>query len=117
MTLPVVHDHGVAGAYLADGHQYFALGSLLPDAVNVQRHTAGQIAQRLLAGPLLEQLAKPQQEHDRPGSREVAAQHRNADGQCIQHLHFQLAAQQTGQSTPQIRQAAHGGVGNAQRHR
>ena len=31
-----VYNHGVAGAHLADGHQYLALGSLLPDAVNVQ---------------------------------------------------------------------------------
>ena len=31
-----VYNHGVAGAHLADGHQYLALGSLLPDAVDVQ---------------------------------------------------------------------------------
>ena len=44
--------------------------------------------------PFFEQLAELEQEHDRTGGAEVAADHRNADGNRIEHLHAQLTAQQ-----------------------
>ena len=112
-----VYDDGVACADLGNRHQHFALGGLLPDAVDIQRHTAGQVAQGLLAGPFFQQFAQAQQEHDRPGGREVAAQHRNADGQRVEHFDFQLAPPQAAQTAENVGHAAHQCVGHAQRCR
>ena len=109
-----VHDDGVARAHLRDRHKDLALGGLLPDAVHVQRHAAGQVAQRFLAGPFLQQLAQAQQEHDGACRAEIAAQHRHADGQRVEDLDLEPAAENAPQTAENIGHAAHQCVDHAQ---
>ena len=117
--LPLVHhavqgDHAagadadaVAGLDLGEGDQDLVpAGGLQPDPVDVQGHAAGQVVHRALVGPLLQQLAQAQQEHDRAGGAEVPADQGDADGQAVQQLHMHLAADEAAQAPQDI---GHGG--------
>ena len=73
-----------------------------PDAVHVQGHAPGQVVHGFLVGPLLQQLAQAQQEHDGAGGREVSAGHGDADGQGVQDLHMQLAPEETLHALDQV---------------
>ena len=106
------HDHLIAGAYFGQRHQHFGALAAHPHLVHVQGHAAGQIVQTLLAGPLFQQRAQIQQEHDRTGGAKVAAQQRDADGQSVQHLHFQPAAQHAAHTLPEKADGAECRVGS-----
>ena len=107
------HHDLVAGLDLRQRQQHFGALAAHPHLVHIQRHAAGQIIEALLAGPLFQQGAEVQQEHDGAGGVEIAPQHRNADAQRIQHLDFQLALEQTFDALPHKGDGAPDGVGRA----
>ena len=112
-----MHDDGIPGADLRNRDKDLALGGKLPDAIHIQRHAVCQIAQRFFAGPFLQQLTQPQQEHDRAGGGKVTPQHRYPDRQRVQHLDLQPAVQQAAQAVPKIAHTAYRSVGKAYRCR
>ena len=112
-----MHDNSIPGADLRNRDKDLTLGGKLPDAIHIQRHAVGQIAQRLFAGPFLQQLTQPQQEHDRACGGKVTPQHRYPDGQCVQHLDLQSAVQQAAQTVPKVAHTAYRRVGKAYRCR
>ena len=64
------HDH-IAGMDLSERHFDFLLALPHPRTIDVQRHSACQIADRLLPCPVLEGLADVEEEHDGGGCRVV----------------------------------------------
>ena len=53
----------VARLNIADGNERFRLARLEPDVVNVERHGAREIRDRLLVRPVLEDFAEAEHEH------------------------------------------------------
>ena len=79
------HDHPVAGLHIADGDEQLGFAGLQPYLVDVQRHRTGQIGDRLLVRPLLQNFTQPQHEHDGACGVEVAAHHRDGHGRRVEH--------------------------------
>ena len=97
----------VAQLHVTDGNQYLRIAPLQPYLVHIQGHGPGQIGHRLLVGPLLQNFAQPQHEHDGAGGGEVAPNHRDGDGGGVQHRHGELAVPQGRQPLPDV---LHGAV-------
>ena len=121
---PVHGDHaahadedGVAGPDLGQGDEHVTVCRVQPDAVHVQGHAPGQVVHGFLVGPLLQQLAQAQQEHDGTGGREVSAGHGDADGQGVQQFHVQFTLPQTLDALHQVRNGAIQRVSRGQRRR
>ena len=91
-------DHAVARLDVGDGGQYLGIAHLKPYMIHVQAHGSGQIGHGFLVSPLLQYLAQPQHEHDRPGGGEVTPCDGHRHGGSIQHCHGQLAVPQRFQS-------------------
>ena len=92
--------HGVPRPDLGHRNQYLAPGCAQPDPVHVQGHALSQVRHGLLSGPLLQQISHLQQEHDHPGGLKIAPEGRDGEGEGVQQLHFDAAAQQAAQSPP-----------------
>ena len=69
------HDDAVACLNIADGHKRFRFARLEPDVIDVERHRAGEIRDRLFVRPVLENFAEAEHEHHGARRREVAAHH------------------------------------------
>lgn len=65
--------------------------------------------------PLLQNLAQPEHEHDRPGGIEIPPDHGNGHGCGIQHGNAELAVEQGGQALFDVFQGFH--RGNGRHHR
>ncbi len=88
------HNDAVPGLYGAHVHEHILALSLEPYLIHLQRHGTGQIADRLLVGPLLQDLADVQQEHDGGRRCEVTSQHGGQNCRGIQHRHLDPSVQQ-----------------------
>ena len=108
-------DDLVARVDLGERHEHFGTLCADPDLIDIQGHAAGQVVEALLAGPLLQQGADVEQEHDGACGGEVAPQDGNADAQSIQHLDFQFAAPQAAHTLPEELDGAEHGVGGVER--
>ena len=111
------HDHPVAGLHIADGDEQLGFAGLQPYLVDVQRHRTGQIGDRLLVRPLLQNFTKPQHEHDGACGVEVAAHHRDGHGRRVEHGDREFAVQQGTESCADVFDRAEQRDGRLHRNR
>ena len=70
----------------ADGYEYFfAVLCFDPCVVDVYIHAAGKVVNGLLVGPVFQEGARIQQEHDRPGGRPASAQDGDGNRRRVQN--------------------------------
>ena len=100
---------------LGERHEHFGTLCADPGLIDIQGHAAGQVVEALLAGPLLQQGADVEQEHDGASGGEIAPQDGNADAQSIQHLDFQFVAPQAAHTLPEELDGAEHGIGGVER--
>ena len=81
----------VPNLHLPHGHQHLGSIRLHPHGFHLQGHGPGQISYGFFVRPLLQNLAQPEHEHDRPGGIEVPPDHGNGHGCGIQHGNAELA--------------------------
>ena len=111
------HDHPVAGLHIADGDEQLGFAGLQPYLVDVQRHRTGQIGDRLLVRPLLQNFTQPQHEHDGACGVEVAAHHRDGHGRRVEHGDGEFAVQQGTESCADVFDRAEQRDGRLHRNR
>ena len=96
-------DHDtVARLHVGDLRQHLGTVYLLPDAVHPQAHGGGEVGNRLLVGPLLQNFAQMQHEHNGAGGGKIAPCHGHRDGGGIQHGDGQFAVPQCRKPLPDV---------------
>ena len=91
-------DDDVPHLHVRDVHQDLLVPGLEPDLVHVEAHGLGQVGHGLLVGPLLQDLADLQQEHDAAGRAAVPPQEGDGDGHGVQHRHLDVPVEQAGKA-------------------
>ena len=86
------HQNLVAGLDRSHVCQNIAAFTSQPYPIDLQRHGARQIIDRLAVGPFLQDLADPQKEHDRRRGAVVAAQDGSGDRAGVEDRHFKPAS-------------------------
>ena len=89
------HGDAVPGLYVAAAGQARSPCGVCSQTLSTFRDMArGQVRHGLLVGPLIQDIADAQQEHDGARGLEVAPQHGDADGGGVEHGHLNLPVQQ-----------------------
>ena len=107
---PAVQRDHAAGAdhdtvprlHIGDLRQHLGAVCLQPDAVHPQAHGGGKIGHGLFVGPLLQNFAQMQHEHDRACGGKIAPCHGHRDGGGIQHGDGQFAVPQCRKPLPDV---------------
>lgn len=96
-------DHDtVARLHVGDLRQHLDAVCLLPDAVHPQAHGGGEVGNRLLVGPLLQNFAQMQHEHNGAGGGKIAPCHGHRNSGGIQHGDGQFAVPQCRKPLPDV---------------
>ena len=88
------HNDAVARLNVADWHEHLGAVRLEPDLIDIERHGAREVGNRLFVRPLLEDLAEAQHEHDGACRIEIAAHKRNSDSSGVKHSNGEMTVQQ-----------------------
>ena len=92
----------VARLHVGDLRQHLDAVYLLPDAVHPQAHGGGEVGHGLFVGPLLQNFAQMQHEHNGAGGGKIAPCHGHRNSGGIQHGDGQFAVPQCRKPLPDV---------------